>query len=310
MDDNNNNGNENTRNSSRKFSVGKTNAFDIFNIIFFIIMAFIMVYPFWSIVMSSFVTPHEAAGRIFIPWPREPVLYWYRFIFATDRFPRAFVVTVIVTAASTLYTLIITSTCSYALTKKSVPGYKLFIVMITITMFFGGGLIPYFLLMRAMGLVNTLWPLIIGSMGFFNFVIIRSFISQIPEGLEESAVIDGANEITIFIRLIIPLSVPVLAVITLWTAVGNWNAFFGAMIYLPARPDLHTLQLVLRRLVVEDASIEGADIVFRQRFEGVHIWMQGVQNAAVVIVTAPILLVYPFLQKYLVKGIYLGSMKG
>ena len=313
MDNNNTNINEatDTRSTgSRRFGVGKTNAFDVFNIIFFIIMAFIMVYPFWSLVMSSFVMPHEAAGRIFIPWPREPVLHWYRYIFITDRFPRAFVITVIITVTSTLYTLIITSTCSYALTKKTVPGYKFFIVMITITMFFGGGLIPYFMLMRAMGMLNTLWPLIIGSMGFFNFVIIRSFLNQIPEGMEESAVIDGANEIMIFFRIILPLSVPVLAVVTLWTAVGNWNAFFGAMVFLPARPDLHPLQNALRRLVVEDAAIEGADFLFRQQFEGVHIWMQGVQNAAVVVATVPILVVYPFLQKYFVKGIYLGSMKG
>jgi len=311
-DNNNNNANEvtNTRSSSRSFGVGRTNAFDIFNIIFFIIMGFIMVYPLWSVLMTSFITPAEAAGRFFIPWPRNPTLHWYQFIFTTNRFPRSFVVTTFVTIAATLYTLIITSTCAYALSKKTVPGYRIFIALITITMFFGGGLIPYFMLIRSLGLVNTVWPLILGSMGFFNFVMIRAFISQIPEGLEESAVIDGANELVIFFRLIIPLSLPILAVVTLWTMVGNWNAWFNAMLFLPARPQLHTLQLILRQLIVEDGNIEGAEIVFRQRFEGVHIWMQGVQMAAVIVATAPILIVYPFLQKYFVKGIYLGSMKG
>jgi len=177
-------------------------------------------------------------------------------------------------------------------------------------MFFGGGLIPYFMLMRDLQLVNTLWPMIIGSIGFFNFVMIRAFISQIPEGLEESATIDGANELTIFFRIIIPLSVPILAVVTLWTAVGNWNAWFGSVLYLPRRPDLHVLQHVLRQLLVDNATIEGADVEFRRQFEGVHIWMGGVQNAAVIVATVPILVVYPFLQKYFVKGIYLGSMKG
>ena len=313
MDDNNNNNmNEatDTRGSSRRFSVGKTNAFDVFNIIFFIVLGFIMVYPIWSVLMTSLITPSEAAGRFFIPWPRNPTLHWYRFIFITDRFPRSFLITTVVTVASTLYTLILTSTFSYALTKKTVPGYKLFVTMITITMFFGGGLIPYFMLMRDLQLVNTLWPMIIGSIGFFNFVMIRAFISQIPEGLEESATIDGANELTIFFRIIIPLSVPILAVVTLWTAVGNWNAWFGSVLYLPRRPDLHVLQHVLRQLLVDNATIEGADVEFRRQFEGVHIWMGGVQNAAVIVATVPILVVYPFLQKYFVKGIYLGSMKG
>ena len=312
MDDNNNNNvNEatNTRSSSRRFGVGRTNAFDIFNIIFFIIMGFIMVYPIWSVLMTSLITPAEAAGRFFIPWPRNPTLHWYQFIFITDRFPRSFVITTIVTIASTLYILVLTSTFSYALTKKTVPGYKLFIALITITMFFGGGLIPYFMMMRAFGWVNTLIPLIVGSVGFFNFVMIRAFISQIPEGLEESAVIDGANELTIFFRIIIPLSVPILAVVTLWSAVGNWNAWMGSMIYLPRRPDLHVLQHVLRQLLVEGDSIEGADIAFRRQFEGIHIWMQGVQNAAVIVATVPILVVYPFLQRFFVTGIYLGSMK-
>ena len=312
MDDNNNNVNEstNTRGSSRRFGVGKTNAFDIFNIIFFLILGFIMVYPIWSVLMTSLITPSEAAGRFFIPWPRNPTLNWYRFIFITDRFPRSFLITTAVTIASTIYTLIITSTFSYALTKKSVPGYKFFIAMITATMFFTGGIIPYFMMMRDLNLVNTLWPLIIGSIGFFNFVMIRAFLSQIPDGLEESAVIDGANEITIFFRIIIPLALPILAVVTLWTAVGTWNAWFGSMLYLPRRPDLHVLQHVLRQLIVDNATIEGADIEFRRQFEGVHIWMQGVQMAAVIVATAPILVVYPFLQKYFVKGIYLGSMKG
>ena len=303
--------NNNTRNSARRFGVGKTNAFDVFNIIFFILLAFIMLYPFWSVLMSSLVTAYEHRTRAFIFWPRNPTLDSYRFIFITDRFTRSFFVTVFVTIMSTFYTLAITTTCAYALTKKSVPGYRIFIAMLTITMFFGGGLIPYFMLIRDLGLNNTLAPLIVGSMSFFNFVIIRAFITQIPDGLEESAVIDGANEVTIFFRLILPLSVPVIAVIALWTAVGAWNAFFNAMLFLTGRPDLHTLQLVLRQLVVQREGIDGAEMAYRMRFgHDAAMFSHGIQMAAVVVVTTPILLVYPFLQKYFVKGIYLGAMKG
>lgn len=297
--------------SSRKFGVGRTNAFDVFNIIFFIILSFIMVYPFWSVIMASVVYPHEFLTRAIILWPRNPHLNWYRHIFITDRFVRSFYITTLVTIISVIWTLSITSTCAYALTKKTLPGYRIFTWMITVTMFFGGGLIPYFILIRNLGLMNTIWPLAIGAMGAFNFLILRAFITQIPEGLEESATIDGANEVAIYFRIIIPMSMPVLAVITLWSAVGSWNSFFADMLYLPLRPDLQRLQVILRQMIVENMDNAAADVAYRQRFGAdVVIWTQGIRMAAVVVVTAPILIVYPFLQKHFVKGIYLGSMKG
>jgi len=275
-----------------------------------------MIYPFWSVLMVSFITPFENAQRAFILWPQDITLMSYQFVFATDRFPRSFVITAFVTVASTFYHLFITTTCAYALTKKTVPGYRIVMALLVATMFFSGGLIPWYMLIRSLGMMNTLWPLIVGSMGFINFAIVRAFIRQMPEGLEESAFIDGANEVRIFISLVLPLSKPVLAVIALWVAVGAWNAFFGAMLFLPTRPDLHTLQLVLRQLVVGEQGGGGAlgaaaEIAYRQRFgQDAAIFPEGIRSAAIVIVTTPMLLVFPFLQKYFVKGIYLGSMKG
>ena len=266
--------------------------------------------------MVSLITPFENARRAFIIWPEDITLMSYQFVFATDRFPRSFVVTSIVTIGSTLYHLFITTTCAYALSKNTVPGYRIIMALLVATMFFSGGLIPWYMLIRGLGMMNTLWPLIVGSMGFINFAIVRAFIRQMPEGLEESMFIDGASELRIFISLVVPLSKPVLAVIALWVAVGAWNAFFGAMLFLPTRPDLHTLQLILRQMIVGEEGGGGAlgaaaEIMYRQRFgHDAVIFPEGIRSAAIVIVTTPMLLVFPFLQKYFTKGIYLGSMKG
>ena len=301
----------------RRFKIGRFNAFDVFNITLFLVLCFVMLYPFWSVLMLSLITSTENAQRTFILWPRNIVLSSWRFVFSTDRFPRSFVITTIVTIASTLYHLFITTTCAYALTKKTVPGYKIIMALLVATMFFSGGLIPWYMLIRSLGMMNTLWPLIVGSMGFINFAIVRAFIRQIPEGLEESAYIDGASELRIFISIILPLSKAVIAVISLWVAVGAWNAFFGAMLFLPTRPDLHTLQLVLRRMLVGEQGAgagdlgAAAEIAYRQQFgHDAMIFPAGIQSAAIVLVTTPMLMLFPFLQKYFVKGIHLGSMKG
>jgi len=300
----------------RRFKIGRFNAFDVFNVVLFIILCVVMLYPFWSVLMTSFITPYENANRMFILWPRNFVVMSYQFVFADDRFPRSFAVTTFVTVMSTLYNLFITTTCAYALTKKTVPGYRIIMALLVATMFFIGGLIPWYMLIRSLGMMNTLWPLIVGSMGFINFAIVRAFIRQIPEGLEESAYIDGASELRIFSQIILPLSKPVIAVISLWVAVGAWNAFFGAMLFLPTRPDLHTLQLILRQMIIGEQGAGGAlgaaaEIAYRQRFgHDATIFPEGIRSAAIIVVTTPMLLIFPFLQKYFVRGIYLGSMKG
>jgi putative aldouronate transport system permease protein len=184
-----------TRHVRTTLGVHKLNAFDIFNYILFTLLCFIMLYPFWNVLMISLVGPTEAMNRIIIWWPHDITLMSYQYIFTTDRFLRAIYVTTFITVAGTLYGLFLTTTCAYALAKKTVPGYKFFIALITATMFFGGGLIPYYMLIRAMGLMNTIWVLFLGSLGVFNFIIMRAFINQIPDGLEESATIDGANRL-------------------------------------------------------------------------------------------------------------------
>ena len=297
--------------------IKRFNAFDIFNIFLFTFLCITMIYPFWSILMTSVITPFENAQRAFILWPEDITFMSWQFVFATDRFPRSFVITVFVTIMSTIWTLFITTTCAYALTKNSVPGYKIVMFLLVATMFFGGGLIPWYMLIRALGMMNTLWPLIVGSMGYFSFAIVRAFIRQIPEGLEESMYMDGATEVQIFIYLILPMSKPVMAVIALWTAVGSWNAWFGAMLFLPVRPDLHTLQLILRNMLIGEQGVgtgalgAAAEIAYRQMFgHDAVIFPEGIRSAAIVIVTFPLLMFFPFLAKYFTKGIYLGSMKG
>jgi len=295
----------------KHIKLDKYNLFDYFNIVFFIVLCFIMLYPFWNVLMTSLVSQGEYLKRTFILWPQNMQFDSYRYIFASDRLPRSFVVTIFVTVAGTLYSTLMTLAVSYALTKKPLPGYKLFIALIMIPMFFGGGLIPYYLLIQNLGLMNSIWVTIIpGGIGVWNFLVFKSFIGQIPDGLEEAAVIDGANEIYIFFRIIIPLSLPSIAAICLFTAVGRWNDYMTSMLYLARRPDLHTLQLILRKLIVENQRMGDMETEYRKMFGDVVVFEDGIKMAAVVVVTAPILFVYPFLQKYFVKGVYLGSVKG
>ena len=292
--------------------VSKNNAFDYFNVIFFIVMCFVMLFPFWMVLMTSLVGPLEASSRIFIWWPRDITFNWYKYVYTTERIPRAFFITGMSTILGTVWAMFLNMTMSYSLTKDSMPGQKFFVGMLLFTMFFGGGIIPYYLLLRSMGMTNTftvLWfP---ATVGVWNFMLIRAFIKQIPDGLEDSAKIDGANELWIFIRVIIPLSLPVIAALSLFTAVGIWNSYYSAMVFNATRADLQTLQLVLRKMIVEKTNLQEADNEFKRRFGSqVLIFEDGIRMATVVVATVPILVVYPFLQKYFVKGIYLGSIKG
>ncbi|MGI6700536.1 MAG: carbohydrate ABC transporter permease [Christensenellales bacterium] len=308
---------------SKKHSLHKKNKirqslgsriFDVFNVSFFILFAALIIFPFFNIIAISLTSNAEFMREPFIIWPKAPTFEAYNYLFSTPLIPRAYLVTLIVAAGGTGLAVLVTSMLAYGLSKKNMRGHKFFMIYLLITMFFSGGLIPNYINMtRVLGLSNNLLALILPSaVNVFNFIIIRSFFLQLPTSLEESAKIDGANDLVILFRIIYPLSIPTLATIAMFVAVGLWNSWFASMLYMRDEK-LYTLQLIIRNYVVREAR--PADM---QALEGlrdaagnpIHLNETGLKMASAVASTLPMLGIYPFIQKYFEKGVTIGAIKG
>lgn len=290
----------------------KKNAFDYINIILMLAMMFVMIYPLWYIIVGSLNDGHDyMRGGVYF-WPREFTIDNYQAIFYENTIVSAFAVTILKCLVGTVTSVFFTTWVAYGITRPNLKGKKFYIPFIMFTMFFSGGLIPYFVLIKDIGLYDSFWVYVIpGLFSVWNMVIIQSFLRDLPSEISEAAKIDGAGEYKIFFKIIIPLSKPVLAAITLFTVVGHWNSYFDAMMYTN-NPDLQTIQLFLRK-VINDPAIstslgnQAAQIVP----DSVRrITPQSIKFATMVVTALPIILVYPFLQKYFVKGVTIGAVKG
>lgn len=282
--------------------------FNVLNYSFFVLMGVITIVPFLNLIAKSLSS--EAAvisGRVSLI-PIDLQFGTYVYVITDSMFISSFLNSVTVTFAGTALSMIVTILSAYPLSKTRLRGRKIFILMFVFTMLFSGGLIPTYLLIRNLGLTNTLPVLFLpGMVSVFNMLVIKSYFENLPDSLEESAKMDGASNFRILLFIILPLSLPVLATISLFYAVGYWNDFFSAMIYI-TDPSLKPLQLYLKELLAS------ANAVFTQ-VDTIDINMamnaspQAIQAASIIVATVPILLVYPFLQKYFVKGVMLGSVK-
>ncbi|RAV12958.1 carbohydrate ABC transporter permease [Paenibacillus contaminans] len=275
------------------------------NYLFLAACGLLAVFPFLYIVAVS-VTPYVEVIRHggFIILPRQITFEAYRQLFAESEIPRAFLNSVFITVTSTALGLVLTTMLAFGLAKKSLPGRQTILLLLLFTMFFSGGLIPQYLLMKWLGLLNTYGVLILsGTLSVFNMFVMKGFFENLPDGLEEAALIDGASELQTLWKVILPLSRPVMATIGLFYAVGHWNSFFEAVLYVRDTAK-HPLQPVLQKmLMVPDASEILGSIED-------YVPSEAVKMAAVVVSILPILLVYPFLQKHFTKGVLLGSIKG
>ncbi|MDI4645134.1 carbohydrate ABC transporter permease [Cohnella hashimotonis] len=215
--------------------------------------------------------------------------------------------TIVRTLLGTAITLVMTFLGAYPLSKRTLPNRKLWTGIVVLTMFFSGGMIPAYLLIKNIGIMNSIWALVLpGAVSAFMLLIVRNFIMALPESLEESAKIDGANDIVILFRIVLPLSLPIIATVGLYAGVGHWNAWFDSMIYIQDERK-QVLQMILRKILLEgqDVSAESGSGVHAQAVNS-----ETVKMAALVVSVLPILFVYPFLQKYFVKGTLMGSVKG
>ncbi|UJF31789.1 carbohydrate ABC transporter permease [Paenibacillus hexagrammi] len=277
------------------------------NYTFFIVLMLVMIYPFWYIVMGSLSDPTMITGGLFLK-PSGFSLASYRAVLHNVSILSGFEVTLISTIGGVVIGTFLTATTAYAISKKRLFGQKFFSMMILFTMLFSGGLIPSYLLIKGLGLLDSYWALILpNALGAWNIFVMLSFFRGIPDELEESAKIDGAGDLTVFFRIVLPLSKAVIATISLFIAVWYWNDFFSSVIYVSEK-DMWQLQMVLKDLISNTSSAiqqAGVAIGFQTEVNGFTIKM-----ASIIVSSIPILIVYPFLQKHFVKGALIGSVKG
>lgn len=286
--------------------------FDLFNLMFMIFVLVITLYPFLHVLAISLNDSTDTVrGGIHI-WPRQFTLANYEVIFQYDTLLTGFRNSVLRTIVGTALGLISASMLAFTLSRRDFQARKFISVFLALTLYFSGGLIPVYMLIRDLGLMNSFWVYVFPGMvnAFFVFVI-RSYIDGLPYSLQESAKLDGANDFVIYWRIIMPLSKPVLATIALFIAVGQWNAWFDTYLYNGSARHLTTLQFELMK-VLESTTTSGSSQDFRgQNMTEVmaRVSPESVKMAITIVVTVPILLVYPFLQRYFVKGMTLGAVK-
>lgn len=288
---------------------GRTSPFNIVINTIMVLVCFIALYPVWYTIIVSFNNSEDTLrGGIY--WlPRVFTLESYRTVFQDKSIIKAFGVTILRTLVGTVSSVIFTSMVAYALSKKHILGNKVYMIIGTITMFFGGGLIPTFILYKNIGLYDNFLVYVIPSMfNFYNMIIFMSFFRELPVGLEESAKLDGANDLIIFFRIILPLSMPVVATIALFNGVWQWNDYFTGVMFIN-KAELQPIQTFLYRIVAS-ASASKAVVSLPAGISAQQVSSQSVRLATMVVTTLPIVCVYPFLQKYFVKGMLIGSIKG
>jgi putative aldouronate transport system permease protein len=265
--------------------------------------------PMVNIFARSLSAPQAIVNRLVGFWPVNPTLESYRYVFRDPSFSRSMLWTAVLTAICTLVSLGITVLCAYPLTYDNLKGKNLINTIIIFTMYFSAGTIPNYILMKDLGLLNSPLVLILPNcLSVFNMIILRSFFYGVPESLRESAELDGANPFVVLIRIYLPLSTPVLATLALFYAVGRWNGFSDALLYLVAAPQYHPIQLKLYNIINNLSSLE----VAIQEGSGATTpaVSDGMKAAAVMFATAPILVVYPWLQRYFIHGVTIGAVKG
>ncbi len=286
--------------------------FAVLNYALLCALSFSIVFPFWRIVMLSFNDGIDSLrGGIYF-WPRIATWNNYLVIFARTEILDAYKVTIVRTVIGTILSLFFTAIMAYGLSKRHLRGRQTINVMILFTMFFSGGLIPSYVLLKDLHLLNTVWVYIFPSLyQAWNIILFRTFFQQLPPSLEESAKLDGANDLTVFFRIVVPLSMPIFATIALFISVGHWNDWFSGTVYVQD-PKLVPLQTLLMKIIRENDSsqmIAGSlSTVSQSNVKTVTSY--SVKMATLVVTILPIVCLYPFLQRYFVKGVLVGSVKG
>jgi len=292
-------------------TIYKRNYIDVIILIFMFLVVIVTLYPFLNVTAKSFNDPLDTVKGGIQILPRVPTLQNYIGLFeAGSNLPIAFFNSVLRTVLGAISGVLCCAMFAFVLSRRDFMFRRSFTIFLVVTMYVSGGLIPDYLLIRNLGLINTFWVYLLpGLINAFNVIVIRSYMDNIPYSLQESAKIDGANDITIFFRVILPLCKPVLATIALFIAVGQWNSWFDTYIYARNNAQLTTLQYELMKVLDSAQAVGSAADIYSQSLRTARRSPEAIKMAITVIATVPILLIYPFLQKYFVSGITIGAVK-
>jgi len=285
--------------------------FKVFNYMFLTLLGISILFPFWEVIKVSFSHPLEV-GRIgYRLWAKETSLDGYLQVFENEYLWLGYKNTIVRIIVGLSIYLILTVLTSYALSKKFLPHRNFFTVFIVFTMFFSGGLIPeYLLISQTLRLTDTIWALTLpGAISTSTVIIVRNYFMSLPGELEESAKLDGAGDIKVLTRIILPLSKPILATITLWAIVGHWNAWFDCIIYIRDTKK-YVLQAILRRIIIDSMGEFYGSGIQKDYALSRNVSTEVVKACTIVVSTLPVMMIYPFLQKHFIKGILIGSIKG
>ena len=283
----------------RKFSIGD---FGIYALL--ALVAVIMLYPLLNVVAVSLSSENGYANHPLMIFPHDFDASSYRWILTHHLILSSYKNTLLITGGGTMISMFLTATLAYPLSVLDLKGRRIFMSLIVFTMFFNGGMIPNYYLVRSLDMIDSLWALMIpGALSVYNMILMKNSFEGIPASLKESAYIDGATDLNIFVHVVLPLSGPILATLTLFYAVGKWNSYFTGILYIRSRENW-TLQLVLRELVSQTETLlnDNTDIA--------SIPAQSVKYAVIVVAILPIMCVYPFIQRFFVKGVMVGAVKG
>ncbi|MFD0716562.1 carbohydrate ABC transporter permease [Paenibacillus sp. GCM10027626] len=275
------------------------------------IILVVVLYPLIYVLSASISNPiYVGTGEMWL-WPRDITFAGYERVLRNMDIWTGFRNTLMYTGLGTTINLLLTIPCAYALSRKDLAGRNIIMGVLVFTMFFSGGLIPTYLIIKQLGMLNTIWSVVIGA-SVWNIIITRTYFqTTIPSELVEAAEIDGCSTFRLFLRIVLPLSAPIIAVMALFYGIGHWNSYFGAMIYLSDR-ELFPLQLILREILVinemnDSAMMTGTEMETLNE----QAKISGIMKYAVMVVSAaPVIVIYPFLQRYFVKGVMIGSLKG
>jgi putative aldouronate transport system permease protein len=288
--------------------------FYFFLVMSMILLSIIMVYPYLNVLAKAFNKGYDTMQGGITVFPRVPTLQNFLTLFKNDMIIHSAFISIARAILGTLLAVTVQFSAAYAMKKKSFKGKNIILVFLMIPMFFGGGLIPVYILYSKIGLLNNFLVYVLPcAFSIYNMVIFRTYISSLPDSFEESAKLDGANEITIMFRIIVPLSTPILATITLWSLVYHWNDWITSM-YFITRSNLFTMQYVLMKLLKQyeeiQKMIQESIMLGRGVSEGGQkATLDSIQSAQIILTTIPIIITYPFLQKYFIKGVMIGAIK-
>lgn len=280
--------------------------------LFILCMVVVTLFPLYFILIASFSSPNDVMLGEVILLPSSPTLRAYDLVFKNQNIWNAYGNTVVYTIVGTALSLVATLTAAFVFSRKGLIGSRVCMLMIIFTMYFSGGLIPTYFNIRNLGMLNTIWALVIpGMISGYNLIIARTFMqTSIPEALDEAAKLDGCTPIRYFLEVVIPLSTPIIGVLCLYSVVGHWNSYYSALIYMTERKN-YPLQLILREILVQgNVNNESMDTSsMEEAFEFMNL-AESLKYALVIVSSVPMLVLYPFLQKFFVKGVMIGSVKG